>query len=298
MSVQNERYYVRFKGRVLGPLTREKTLELAKRGQITKQHELSPDGVEWKQAHEFPEFFSSERAVANQKSEQVVQKETTAPDAPTEEWYAHFNNSNQGPVDIKGMKNWIALGIVTKETMIWRPGMSEWQSAELIRAEWFGATAAGKSSSQQPKTHSDSLSSGAGSDGDLSTTLVRMRVSVLFLAITGVVIGTVWTIGGVASFFLVATRDGSGLVKVMAVIFSLVHVATSIAWFTGSIFLLQFGNRLSVLIYRTETRDIERALQTLVRVQPRLVPGYDLQCVWRDHVLVNFDISSSAASWQ
>ena len=265
MSVQEERFYVRFKGRVLGPLTREKTLELAKRGQITKQHELSPDGVAWKKADEFPGFFTSERAVANQTAVREKQQEVSAPDVPSEEWYAHFNNSNQGPVDLKGMKNWIALGMVNKETMIWRPGMSEWQSAELIRAEWFGASNAGKSISQQPQTHSDSLSSGAGSQGDLSTTLVRMRVSVLFLAITGVVIGTVWTIGSIASFFLVATRDGSGPVKVMAVIFSLVHVATSIAWFTGSIFLLQFGNRLSVLIYRSETTDIERALKSLVR---------------------------------
>ena len=265
MSVQNDRFYVRFKGRVLGPLTREKTLELAKRGQITKQHELSPDGVAWKKADEFPGFFTSERAVANQTAVREKQQEVSAPDVPSEEWYAHFNNSNQGPVDLKGMKNWIASGKVNKETMIWRPGMSEWQSAELIRAEWFGASNAGKSISQQPQTHSDSLSSGAGSQGDLSTTLVRMRVSVLFLAITGVVIGTVWTIGSIASFFLVATRDGSGPVKVMAVIFSLVHVATSIAWFTGSIFLLQFGNRLSVLIYRSETTDIERALKSLVR---------------------------------
>ena len=265
MSVQDERFYVRFKGRVLGPLTREKTLELAKRGQITKQHELSPDGAAWKQAHEFPGFFTTDRAVANQTAVREKQPEASAPEAPTEEWYAHFNNSNQGPVDLKGMKNWIASGMVNKETMIWKPGMSDWHSAELIRSEWFGTSTAGKSDSQQSQTHSDSSSSGAGRQGDLSTTLVRMRASVLFLAITGVVIGTVWTIGSIASFFLVATRDGSGPVKVMAVIFSLVHVATSIAWFTGSIFLLQFGNRLSVLIYRSETTDIARALQSLVR---------------------------------
>ncbi len=265
MSVQNERYYVRFKGRVLGPLTRDKTLELAKRGQITKQHELSPDGVAWKQAQEFPDFFDNERAIANQTAVREMQQEMSAPDVPSEEWYAHFNNSNQGPVDINGMKKWIASGKVNKETMIWRPGMSEWQSAELIRAEWFGASSTGKSASHQSQTHLDSSSSGADSQGDLSTTLIRMRVSVLFLAITGVVIGTVWTIGSIASFFLVATRDGNGPAKVMTVLFSLVHVATSIAWFTGSIFLLQFGNRLSVLIYRSETTDIERALQILVR---------------------------------
>ena len=250
---------------MLGPLTREKTLELAKRGQITKQHELSPDGVAWRQAHEFPDFFASERAIANQATVRDKLKEVSAPDAPTEEWYAHFDNSNQGPVDLAGMKNWIAVGLVNKETMIWRAGMSEWQSAELIHAEWFGASNAGMSNSQKPKTQSDGLNFGAGSQGDLSATFVRMRPSVLFLAITGVVIGTAWMIGSIAGFFMVATRDGSGPAKVMAVILSLAFVATSIAWYTGSIFLLQFGNGLSVLFYRSATNDIARALQTLVR---------------------------------
>ncbi len=264
MSDQNERFYVRFKGRVLGPLTREKTVELAKRGQITKQHELSPDGVAWKQAQEFPELFASERSIASQTTAREKTNEASTPATPKEEWYAHFNNSNQGPVDLMGMKNWIALGIVNKETMIWRTGMSEWQCADMIRPEWFGTSNSGKSTSQS-QNQSDGFNSRSSSRGDLTTNLVRMRASVLFLAITGVVIGTAWMIASIAGFFLVATRDGSGPVKVMTIIFSLVHVATSIAWFTGSIFLLQFGNRLSVLIYRSETYDIERALQTLVR---------------------------------
>lgn len=79
MSVQNERYYVRFKGRVLGPLTREKTMDLAKRGQITKQHELSPDGVAWKQAQEFPDLFAIERASTSQAATKEKQQDTTAP---------------------------------------------------------------------------------------------------------------------------------------------------------------------------------------------------------------------------
>lgn len=256
---------MRFKGRVLGPLTREKTMELAKRGQITKQHELSPDGETWKQAQDFPELFAIERASAIQAAAKIKQKETAAPEAPAEEWYAHFEDSNQGPVDSKGMKKWIALGTVTKETLIWRQGMSEWQPAESIRAEWFGTGNLGRSSSHQPQTQTDSSSTISGDNEGLSVALLGMRTSVLFLAITGVVIGTAWVIFSIASFFMVATRDGSGPMKVMAVILSIVHIATAICWFTGSMFLLQFGNKLSVLAYRSETDDIQRALRTLVR---------------------------------
>ena len=265
MSDQNERFYVRFKGRVLGPLTREKTVDLAKRGQITKQHELSPDGVAWKLAQEFPELFERERAVANQATVRERQQESSAPEAPTEEWYAHFDDSNQGPVDVKGMKNWIALGMVKKDTMIWRPGMAEWQSAELIRAEWFGISKSSKPGSQQTQSDISDSGTGSGSHRELSVSLLRMRAPVVFLAITGVVIGTFWVILSIAGFFMVVTRGGSGPVKVMAVVLAIVHVSTAIAWFTGSMFLLQFGNKLAVLVYRSETNDLDRALQALVR---------------------------------
>jgi len=86
--------------------------------------------------------------------------------------------------------------------------------------------------------------------------LHQSRAWVQFLAITGLVIGTLAVVGSFAWFFLVATRDGSGPVKVMAVVVSLVQVATAIAWFFGSLFLLNYSNRLSVLKYRLEAQDI------------------------------------------
>ncbi len=52
-----ERYYVRFKGRVLGPMSKDKTIELIRRGQISRMHELSPDGLAWKPAEDLPSCF-------------------------------------------------------------------------------------------------------------------------------------------------------------------------------------------------------------------------------------------------
>lgn len=264
MDVQNERFYVRFKGRVLGPLTREKTIDLAKRGQITKQHELSPDGIGWQSALEFPFLFSGDRGTTPQSGTKERSNEDHVPDSPKEEWYAHFDERNQGPVDLAGMKKWIASGLVSKETLIWRQGMSEWQPAELIRSEWFGALTSPNTGLQQ-RQQKPTVVTDPASGGHLSSMMVRMRASVLFLSITGIVIGTVWVIASIAGFFLVATRGGSGAPKVMAIIVSLVNASTAIAWFTGCTFLLQFGSRLSVLLYRTDIGDQERAMQSEVR---------------------------------
>jgi hypothetical protein len=57
--LNGERIFVRFKGRTLGPFNAERTRELYRRGQITKLHELSSDGVSWVKADQFP-LFSSE----------------------------------------------------------------------------------------------------------------------------------------------------------------------------------------------------------------------------------------------
>ena len=59
--------------------------------------------------------------------------------------------SNQGPVDLKGMKNWISLGMVEQHTMVWRSGMSEWLPASLIRAEWFNVPVPRESNSHNAR---------------------------------------------------------------------------------------------------------------------------------------------------
>ena len=123
MSVQNERFYVRFKGRVLGPLTREKTLELAKRGQITKQHELSPDGQAWRLAEEFTEFFAQPTRGKKSETQADVSLQATIvqPEILEEQWYAHFDGSNQGPVNEAMMRQWIKESKVRRDTMVWKP---------------------------------------------------------------------------------------------------------------------------------------------------------------------------------
>ena len=58
MMAENDQYYVRFRGRTLGPLSTQKIHDLVRRGQVTRMHELSLDGAIWRRADEFPEFFA------------------------------------------------------------------------------------------------------------------------------------------------------------------------------------------------------------------------------------------------
>ena len=65
--MSDEKYYVRFRGRTLGPFDTTRVRDLIKRG-VTRMHELSPDGVSWQPAEVFPELFP-----ASAQPEQVTQ---------------------------------------------------------------------------------------------------------------------------------------------------------------------------------------------------------------------------------
>ncbi|MFZ1010708.1 MAG: NINE protein, partial [Candidatus Sulfotelmatobacter sp.] len=50
--------YIRVRGRVLGPYKLEKLKGLARRGQLSRMHELSTDGISWVRASNYPELFT------------------------------------------------------------------------------------------------------------------------------------------------------------------------------------------------------------------------------------------------
>jgi len=51
------RYYIRFRGRKLGPLTVERLHSLARRGRFARHYEVSTDGKRWAPAADYPDLF-------------------------------------------------------------------------------------------------------------------------------------------------------------------------------------------------------------------------------------------------
>ena len=138
--MSDEKYYVRFRGRTLGPFDEAKVRGLIKRGQVTRMHELSPDGVSWQKADAFPELFPAVNQPA-QGFEQVSQSDAAMqPDEPptdVAEWYAHLNNENKGPVTKDQIAQWISAGAITQETLVWKEGTEEWEAANIAVPELF-----------------------------------------------------------------------------------------------------------------------------------------------------------------
>ena len=258
--MSNDRIYIRFKGRVLGPVNSEKIREMIKRGQITRQHELSPDGTSWRLASEYEEFFPSQvtKGVATTAAAKVVEK-AQATESP-KEWYAHFDDANQGPVDESGLRLWIASGKVNGKTMLWKNGMAEWMEAGMMRPEWFS-----KNNSRTAVTSSNTDATPSDGDGSISSYAAdayKPRGWILFLAICAVIYSSLSVMGGTLAFIGVASAPGSGPIKALGVVTSLLILVAFCVAFYISILLFRVASSVQVLRYRQTNAEVQAVFQT------------------------------------
>ncbi len=164
--MSEDQVYIRFKGKVLGPLTFHKIQDLARRGQITRMHDLSSDGVNWVKAEEFGNVFSQARSPGSDapreevpaaqdhgnstqalpksplnatkgaplldgtgtNKKELLPRPGESPDQ-TIQWYAHLNGANQGPLSSSNLEAAVKTEQITRETLIWRAGFDDWKPA-------------------------------------------------------------------------------------------------------------------------------------------------------------------------
>lgn len=147
--MSDEQYYVRFRGRTLGPFSSEKVKALVSRGQVTRMHELSCDGLSWTKADAFPEFFPrgteannleiKENEEPDPEPEAEQQLPAASANSDEDNWYAHIEGRNEGPVSKNKLTEWIASGSLQRDSLVWRPEYENWQPAEAVLGSLFPA---------------------------------------------------------------------------------------------------------------------------------------------------------------
>lgn len=252
-----ERYYVRFKGRVLGPMSKDKTIELIRRGQISRMHELSPDGLAWRPAEEFTELFPKKVEPAPQATQQS--KAETAPVAqPVEQWYAHIDGQNVGPVDEENLRMLAVSGRLHADSLIWKNGMPEWLAAEVVRPMWF----ARMGRSQTTDSANDQSSSNL--INDFCQEISKRTSWVYLIAVMAVVLSSGQLIAVVAYIFHQFSRPartgGQAIILFAATLIVFVVIGFQ---FFNSVLLLRFANSISVLRHAPSDRNL---LQSLARL--------------------------------
>jgi len=129
--------FIQFRGRVLGPFTREQLQQMATRGQLTRMHRISSDQRTWKQASEYREFFADraifddEQSVADEDTPQdvVPPKVREAPETDIL-WYYVVDEQQHGPVTKAELADRLQAGIISRLTLVWREGAGNWTVLE------------------------------------------------------------------------------------------------------------------------------------------------------------------------
>jgi TM2 domain-containing membrane protein YozV len=117
-------YYFRQRGRALGPFSLQQMRQKAANAQVNGRTDVSRDGLDWKKGSDFPEV--------------LMQSRVTVPGprvTPVGEWYYAVGGSQQGPVDLSVIQQFIKAGTLKAEDYIFRAGESAWtqvgETAEL-----------------------------------------------------------------------------------------------------------------------------------------------------------------------
>lgn len=139
--------YIRFRGRVLGPYDEEQLQALARRGQLSRLHELSVDGVSWQRASDYPELFvssivvespiaSPQASVALPRAQAPVVPTVAPPQRPGPQpsagWYYMDGEERRGPVSVETLRFLSQSGQLDLHTMVWSEGMASWAAAGAI----------------------------------------------------------------------------------------------------------------------------------------------------------------------
>lgn len=131
-----KRYYVRVRGRVMGPFGTSQLQTLRDRGQFRSFHEVSEDRQNWGNAARLTELFSGEsRGSQFDSDDDDARPAKSAPEPPADAWfYVDASGRQQGPVSFGALQTMRSNGTLTSESMIWKNGWPEWRPLASVAA--------------------------------------------------------------------------------------------------------------------------------------------------------------------
>lgn len=172
-------YFVRIRGKVMGPFGDAQLVSLRDRGQFKPFHEVSSDRILWAPAstltHIFKPTVVSEPVNTGFESSQsnTPNEEAFANDG----WFVADEDGNRkGPLDYKTVKSMVGSNQVSPDNMVWKAGMADWLPANQALPGLFGPKANGKKSQKDLKKQERLLED-----------LKKTRLGILLILIAGLV---------------------------------------------------------------------------------------------------------------
>lgn len=280
--------YVRMRGRVLGPFDEGKLQGLAKRGQLSRLHEVSQDAMVWVRASEYPDLFlfldgtgagkaepdsnkaSSGRGIlSSQPSQQTVASSPSAKEgrciaqedghvtAATKRWWYRKNGADAGPVETTALQQMLTSGMLSHDDEVWTEGMAQWAPARQVPDLVPGPVDA----------HTQAVwgerSTGTSQEiSELPTSLCKAAVGsrawVMFVAVVSFVYAGLAVVAGI---FALIQGANEHLAPVVA--WGLFELIFAVDVAAGGFLLLTYASHMASLRYNSHPMVLEKAMDTL-----------------------------------
>ena len=161
-------YYIRVRGRVLGPYTVKQLHTLRTRGQFGQSNEISTDGKSWEPASSVESLFEPARRASKRTSDEPAAvasddpvKVVTSADRSVEKrgdgqrddtnWHYSVGGEQIGPVSLTVLKELLRGGRLSLADFVWMEGMSEWRpAAEVAELNPAGQSKRGATAKSAP----------------------------------------------------------------------------------------------------------------------------------------------------
>ena len=133
-----DRYYVRIRGKVVGPFPVEQLESLRDRNRLQADHEVSNDRRQWRPASQIPGLFgdAAEPAFVENSpaaAESPASTDTSAaPLGHGSPWHYSKGDQEYGPVDWAALQQMAAAGQLEPRDEVWTPSMTGWKVAESV----------------------------------------------------------------------------------------------------------------------------------------------------------------------
>lgn len=131
------KYYIRSRGKIMGPFTIERLKTLQTRGQFSRVHEVSEDRKSWRPAASIDGLFETQLIGRKQPSllEDGLEAMELTADNPTAivpptngqaSWYYHLAGEQHGPVPLGELRSLVRGGRLHTDDLVWNDSLSDW----------------------------------------------------------------------------------------------------------------------------------------------------------------------------
>lgn len=276
----DDKIYVRFRGRTVGPLTSQKIQDMIRRGQITRLHELSDDGSSWSRADEFRDFFATMRAEITKNlgplSTNVPHPATAAAMEPAVgsflnpqptvepqvEWYAHVDDEHQGPMTLDVMRQWKESGRVQGNTLVWRTGLETWLPAKKALPDLFASVPSQPVSPAPKEADSSEVADQRSSTGltQLAVEMDRRRGWATIFGIIWIILPCLMIVGHSMTLLVAASERSEAQSMTPKLISGILGIAFAVTLLIAAVLLLRYcGKVRAFAIQQNDSAALEAA---------------------------------------